>query len=212
MKHFGPLLNFAGLSILLIGLGACSLLSPVPDRSRFFLLTPLSQAGAGSQPGHDSTSGLALGLGPIKLPAYLDRTEVVTRVEPNRLEVSENNHWAEPLKTNFSRVLAENLTTLLGTEQIVSFPWYSSTHLDYQITVDVDRFETDSQGNAQLTALWTIENPKTGKNLDQGESNLSTSGGGDASQSAQALSHVLGDFSRQIATAIRQINNQHHLR
>jgi len=50
------------------------------------------------------------------------------------------------------------------TQQIVTFPWYSTTHLDLQVQVEVYRFETDAQGNAQLSAKWTIRDG-TGKNI-----------------------------------------------
>ena len=140
MKHLRHLVNLTALWLALSALSACSsVLSPVPDKSRFFLLTPIAQSDAGSA-GQGNTSGLTLGLGPVKFPAYLDRSEVVTRVEPNRVVVSENDHWAEPLKTNFTRVLSQNLSVLLGGSQILSFPWYSSTHLDYQVVIDVQRF------------------------------------------------------------------------
>jgi uncharacterized lipoprotein YmbA len=208
MKHFRYLLGLAGLWLAAAVLAGCHLLSPVPDKSRFFLLTPMT-ASEGASP---ATSGLILGLGPIKFPAYLDRTEVVTRVEPNRLVVSENDHWGEPLKTNFTRVLSQNLSTLLATQQIVNFPWYSSTHLDYAIAIEVTRFEADAQGTAQLSAQWSIENPATKKVLDRGESNLSAPGTSGAEGSAAALSQVLANFSRQLAIAVGQVNAQRRLR
>jgi uncharacterized protein len=213
MKHFRYLLGLAGLWLAAAALAGCHLLSPVPDKSRFFLLTPMTASEAASPAAAaPATSGLILGLGPIKFPAYLDRTEVVTRVEPNRLVVSENDHWGESLKTNFTRVLSQNLSTLLATQQIVNFPWYSSTHLDYAITIEVTRFEADAQGTAQLSAQWNIENPTTRKVLDRGESNLSAPGASGAEASAAALSQVLGNFSRQLAIAVGQVNAQRRLR
>jgi uncharacterized protein len=207
MKHFTRPLELVCLWILVVGLAGCSLLAPQPDRSKFFVLTALPSNEAGSQAGHSNTGSLVLGLGPIKFPDYLDRAEVVTRVEPNRLEVSQDSHWAGPLKTDFSRILSENLTTLLGTERIVSFPWYSSTHLDYQIAINVERFESDSQGNANLRARWSILAPKSGKVLDRGQSDLNAPGATNGTQSAAALSRVLADFSRQIAIAVHQVDD-----
>ena len=207
MKHNSYLLNRLAVWSLAAMLAGCSsVLAPIPDKSKFFLLTPIAPGQAGAPAAQSASGSLILGLGPIKLPAYLDRTEVVTQVKPNRLEVSEINHWAEPLKSNFTTVLGENLSTLLGTAQIVHFPWYSTTHLDYQLVAEVQRFDSDAQGNARLIAQWTIENPSTKKTLDRGESDLTASGASDADRSAVALSRVLADFSRQLATAIGQVN------
>ncbi|HXR34830.1 MAG TPA: PqiC family protein [Candidatus Binataceae bacterium] len=213
MKHNRYFPDLAAVWILAAVLAGCStLLAPIPDKSRFFMLTPITPGESGSPAAQSAPSSLILGLGPIKFPAYLDRTEVVTQVEPNRMEVSETNHWAEPLKNNFTTVLGENLSTLLGTPQIVHFPWYSTTHMDYQLATEVQRFDSDAQGNARLIAQWTIEDPTTKKILDRGESNLTASGASDAEQSALQLSRVLADFSRQLATAIGQVNAQRRMR
>lgn len=209
MKHLRHLVNLTALWVALTALSACStVFGPVPDKSRFFLLTPISQSDADSDHGQGNTSGLTVGLGPIKFPPYLDRSEVVTRVEPNRVVVSENDHWAEPLKTNFTRALSQNLSVLLGGPQIIGFPWYSSTHLDYQVVIDVQRFECDSQGNASLIAQWSVEDSTGKKILDRGDAAPTQASGGGEDQAAAALSQTLGNFSRQIATAIRQVNAQ----
>ncbi len=213
MKHIRYLLDLAALWILAaVLLGCSSVLAPIPDKSKFFMLTPIPAGESRSASAQSGSSSLILGLGPVKFPAYLDRTEVVTQVEPNRLEVSETNHWAEPLKTNFTTVLGENLSALLGTAEIVHFPWYSTTHMDYQLAAEVARFDGDAQGNAHLIAQWTIENPTSKKILDRGESNLTAAGASDAEQSAAALSRVLADFSRQLAIAIGQVNAQQRMR
>ncbi len=149
-----------------------------------------------------------LGLGPIRFPDYLDRTDIVTRMGANRLLISQNDHWAEPLRNNFARVLAHNLSSLLGTQQIVSFPWYSSTHIDYQVAITVDRFECDSQGNAHLAARWTINDPASGRILDRGETDLSASGGASTDEQVAALSQTLTAFSRQLAAAVAQTSVQ----
>ncbi len=208
MKHLTYAPNLTVLWILAAALAGCTLLSPVPDKSRFFLLTPTAPGEAGAPVSQQNTRGLVLGLGPIKLPDYLDRSEIVTRVDSNRLQFSENDHWAEPLKNNFSRVLSQNLSSLLGNQQIVNFPWYTSTHIDYQIAVTVDRFECDGQGNAHLAARWSINGPAGGRILDRGESDLSEPAGAGTDQQVAALSRTLGNFSRQVATAVAQVSAQ----
>jgi uncharacterized protein len=160
--------------------------------------------GAGSPLPSSQTSGLVLGLGPIRFPDYLDRDAMVRRVEPNRLLVSNTDFWAEPLKEDFTHILAQNLSTLLGTQQIINFPWYSSTRTDYQIVINVDRFECESQAGAHLAARWFIENPTNAAILDRSSSDLSAPGG-EREACAAGLSQTLADFSRQLATAISQV-------
>jgi uncharacterized lipoprotein YmbA len=136
----------------------CSVLSPQPDRSRFYILTPVPE---GNSVRTDPNPRLTLGVGPVEFPDYLRRLPVVTRVEPDRIELSEEKRWAEPLDKNFTHVLSENLATLLDTQRIEKYPWPLATKIDYQIEVDVQRFETTSDGQAQLVARWAIRDGRS---------------------------------------------------
>ena len=118
---------------LLLTLG-CSPLAPKPDYARFFVLTPITDT-AGTIPS-GATSRLVIGVGPIDLPGYLQRLEVVTRGSANRLDVSPVDRWGEPLDKNFARILEENLSRLLGTDHIEQYPWSRKTAVDYQIAIN----------------------------------------------------------------------------
>jgi uncharacterized lipoprotein YmbA len=186
---------------------ACSLgtvLQPTPDLSNFYVLTPLDQAARGTPITYSSNRGpqaLDIGLGPVKFPAYLARLEIVTRSSPNQLDVSPLNRWAEPLDKNFTNVLGQNLMTLLGAH-VTTFPWYRPVKLDYQVTLDITRFDTDSQKTARVIGRWEIKDPKSGDLLNSGEINLTEASEKDESTAA-TLSRALGDVSTQLADAIR---------
>ncbi len=178
------------------------------DPSKFYILTPASD-GSVSAATQASSGGATIGLGPVKLPAYLDRPEVVTRAATNRLELSKNDRWGESLEKNFTRVLARDLAADLGTQQIVAFPWYATTILDLQVQVEVYRFETDAKGDAQLSAKWTIRNGDGSKILYSAESNLSQpSKANDPTEAAAALSRVTADLSREIANMLQQVRSR----
>lgn len=188
-------------------LGCGPILAPSPDRAKFYLLTP---ADTGLTPAASSLgSDFTLGLGPVKMPQYLDRPEVVTRAAPNRLELSKTDRWGESLQNSFTSVLSRDLDAQLGTHQILVFPWYSTSHIDLQVEVDVYRFETDAKGDAQLSARWTISNPVDKSILYSAESNLTQpSKPGDTTDAAAALSRTLADFSREVANMVSQVRAQ----
>ena len=192
---------------LAIAISGCSVLSPSPDQSRFLVLTAVSGSDDGSRPLAASSSGrLAIGLGPVQFPQYLDRPEVVTRTSQNTLELSPSDRWAEPLADNFRRVLAANLANLLETSQIVQYPWFADAKLDYAIRVHVDRFEPDTGDGAQLAARWTIVEAKGGAVLVSRQTDVNQPlSSHDAQGIAAGLSADLGDLGRQIAQAIRQL-------
>ena len=187
---------------------AKAILAPQKDVSKFYLLTPTADSAAqtAAAPSAPSTTGeFTIGLGPIKLPPYLDRPEIVTRAAPNRLELSKEDRWGESIQNGFTRALERNLAAQTGAA-IVVFPWYSTVHIDMQVQVDMYRFETDAQGMATLSAKWTILD-STGKNiLYTVESNLTQpSKPGDNTEAAAALSRTIGDLSGQIANMLQQL-------
>jgi len=180
-------------------------MSPQPDLTQYFILSPMAE-GSSSGVAAASTSRLSIGVGPITFPGYLKRPGVVTRAASNRLMVSDVKRWAEPLDKNFESVLCQNLSQALGTQRIITYPWYADTHIDYQVKVWVSRFETSDTGGSQLSAVWTIVNGKDGSELASGQSTASAPvQSGDDGPSA-ALSGDLGEMSRQIADRIAQLD------
>lgn len=187
---------------------AKAILAPQKDISKFYLLTATADTTAPTTPPAttQSTSGdFTLGLGPIKLPPYLDRPEIVTRMAPNRLELSKEDRWGESIQNGFTRAMERDLAAQAGATVIV-FPWYNTVHVDMQVQIDVSRFETDAQGTATLSAKWTVLD-STGKNiLYTVESNLTQpSKPGDNTEAAAALSRTIGDLSAQIANMLQQL-------
>jgi uncharacterized protein len=205
------LLRVTVLASLLAAIG-CSPLAPRPDYSKFFVLTSSLDTAADSSTAAGKTDRMAIGLGPIRFPDYLQRLEMVTRVSSNRLEVSPVNRWAEPLDRNFARILTENLAQLLNTENIVQYPWPRRTATAYQIAIDVHRFENNGDGRSQLSAGWIIKDGPTGKILYSAHTNATSAVAPDDAGAARALSKDLGVLSQQIASAVNQLNQSRRAR
>jgi len=188
----------------------CSVLSPQPDRSKFFILSPVSDsAGMAAKPASTSpASQLSIGVGPVEFPDYLRRLAVVTRVAPNRIELSDERRWAEPLDKNFTRVLSENLATLLDTQRIEKYPWPLTTKVDYQIEVEVQRFETTSDGQSQLVANWIIRDGRSGKILYASRTTAGAPAGADEASASSALSSDLATLSKEIASRVTELNQR----
>jgi uncharacterized lipoprotein YmbA len=193
---------FIALTLFAFGAAGCSsVLAPRPDLSKFYVLTPQSSAAQISEA--SAGAGMSIGLGPVTIPDYLNRPEIVTRIGPNELRLSHDNRWAEPLNVGFSHVLEQDLATRLGSAQIHRFPWYSSSGINYQVKVAVHHFESDASGRSQLVAHWTVINGRNHEVLDSADTRLvQTSAPGDTAASVAALSHLLGEFSDRIATQL----------
>ena len=206
-------MNRTSLKAALIALGACAIaagcspLAPQPDRSKFFILTPLANgsASASTPAGATTNAPLTIGVGPIDFPDYLRRLEVVTRKSPNELDLSAEKRWGEPLDKNFARVFSENISRLLNTQQIEKYPWPVRTRVDYQITIDVQRFETTADGQSQLIARWIIKDGATGKDLYASETTASAPVGPGETGASAALSRDLATLSSQVAAQVIQL-------
>jgi uncharacterized lipoprotein YmbA len=187
-----------------VALSGCALFrSPSTPQTEFFVLSAIAQPA-------EIPSGrpLAVGIGPVSLPAYLARPEMVRRVADNQLVFDEFTRWAEPLKSNFEHVLATDLDILMGFQQMTLYPWYDTTPLDYAVGVAVLRFERQSGDIAALSARWSIRN-RAGAVLVSRESQFSRPAG-DPAQTAAALSAVTADLAGDIAAAMRGLDAHPH--
>lgn len=175
------------------------------EPSRFYVLsTPLDLTS--EKPAAGTSPSMSLGVGPVTLPLHLDRPQIVTHATHHKLELAEFDRWAEPLKDNFTRVLAENLSILIGTDRIAVFPWRRSIPIDYQVTVEVIRFDGVFGGDMSLAARWMIFGKDGRKLLFTRKSQFSAAAGGaDFESAVEALSRTLVDLSREIATALQAL-------
>jgi uncharacterized protein len=181
----------------------CTLLAPVPDRWRFFTLTALPPRALDAAP---PANGWACGVGPISLPAYLERLEFATRVSPSEVAYSQMDRWAEPLSANVAAVLLQNLSSLLPATPVVGYPWQVGAKVDYQIEIGLRQFECGSDDQCALAGRWLIKDTRTGRFVVTRESSLSRSArASNGVAVAQALSDLLGELSEEIATALRAL-------
>ena len=150
-------------------------------------------------------------VGPIRLPLYLDRIDIVIRDSQNQIQLADFAQWAGPLQENFSRVLAENLSVLLATDKVGIFPGTRATLFDYNVIVTVTRFDGMPGKQALLRARWSILNKKRKKMLFEKHSALAeptTSDGMGALIAAE--SRAVAALSNEIAEAIKALAEDNH--
>jgi uncharacterized lipoprotein YmbA len=124
--------------------------------SRFYTLSATATPTA-------TPSTLFVAVGPVTVPAVVDRPEFVVSTGPNELRLDEFNRWASPLQNGLSRAIAENLVALLGTPRVVLFPQQLAADPDYRIAVEVRTFDSRLGTAAAIDAVWTIRRAKDGR-------------------------------------------------
>ena len=180
-------------AVLLLMAGCAS-----PD-SRFYALS------AAPAPAASPPSDLSVLVGPVIIPAAVDRAQMVVSAGPNQVRVDEFNRWVGPLQNGIARVVAENLVAMLGTPR-VTVSSQTLTVLDYRVAIDVQRFDSALGEAATLDAYWTVVRAKDGKS-QTGRTSLrepTTASGYEAL--AGAHSRALARLSQDIADALRALD------
>lgn len=155
-------------------------------------------------PAPPSGAAPALGVGPISVPEYLGRKHMVYNREDNTLQVAGLDMWAEPLGNGIQRVLVLNLTGLLNTQDVITFPWRPERAPEFGVEVNLLQLDANEL-EAKLTADWLVHRPGGAGPFNRRISRLQVplpAGASQAEQVAAAYSTLLFQLSEIIAAAI----------
>lgn len=143
-----------------LGLASCA----VTDPTQYYTLGQAparsveSTARASTERSNAAGAAVGIGVGPVIIPGYLDRSQIVTRRGTDHVELSMFHRWAEPLEDGIARVLAEEIGARVPTERIVMFPWWGAVAqaLQYQVVIAVLRFDGRAGADVTLDTRWRI--------------------------------------------------------
>jgi hypothetical protein len=190
---------FCLLCLMTAGLWGCAGTPP----SRYYGLSPMSASEA--TPSKESRP-FTVGVTRVTLPELLDRPQIATRVGPHEIRYDEFNRWAEPLKENFSRVLGENLSALLGPDRVLVSSGAGALIADYHVWVEVIQFDADPGGAFSLAAQWSLYNHEKKKVMVRKRFNTrEQADGSDYVAMTAAASKALAALSREIAEGVKKL-------
>jgi uncharacterized lipoprotein YmbA len=151
-----------------------------------------------------AAQGLVIGLGPITLPQYLDRPDIVTRQGANQMRLADLSKWAEPLEPLLTRIMAEDLYALLDANDVIPIPQRGDIPLDRIVEVDISRFDADESGEVVFDARWRIYRSDNETLIVSGRSQITEQGAPipDYNAIVAAMSRAIGRASEEIADAI----------
>jgi uncharacterized protein len=141
-------------------------------------------------------------VGPVSVPAAVDRPEFVVQSAPNRVDVDEFNRWDAPLNDAIARAVAGDLVKLLGTPDVAAAPM-ANFDPAYRVTIDVQRFDSVQGQSALVEAVWTVHRTAGGETRSGRTIARETAAGNGFDALAAAHSRALAKMSGDIATAIR---------
>jgi len=182
---------------LLAGTG-CLGRSPAP---RLYTLAAVGGTIAEPAPGE-----LALLVGPVRLPDYLDRPQIVTREGPNEVVADEFHRWAGGLEANVLRALAANLGERLQTRRVVTAPDPPPFAIDYQVFVDFDELVAGDDELA-LRARWVIRDGAE-ETRAIGSSSLTEPVAGGVAGLIAAHERALGGLADALSASLAELSAQ----
>lgn len=144
-----------------------------------------------------------IGVGPIALPALLNRKAIVTRGAQQSIQVSETQQWAEPLLDNITRVVAHNLAILHPQYMLHSYPWTAFGTVDTRIVMEITRFDAEMGKSVYFDAVWSIKDEQQDKVLKQGHSQWQkTLHTQDTAEMVMQMNAILAAFSQELSQAL----------
>jgi len=169
--------------------------------THFYTLSAGALVSGGSA--EKSAAEYSVSVDPVTLPETVDRPQLVVRVGANQIALVEEHRWAGPLKGEIRRVIAENLSQLLGTQRMVTFSQNAVRGAEYRVLVDIQRFDSMVGQTVMIDALWMVRRvpdgqPRTGRSLVR-----ESTGGEGYDALVEAHSRALATVSRDIAEAVR---------
>jgi uncharacterized protein len=182
--------------LLLIAFVAAAAAGCASPPSRFYTLN--STATGDGAP----AANYAVIVGPVSIPALVDRPQFMVQVATNRVEVNEFNRWAAPLKDSIAGAIAGDLAALLGTPRVAAA---SLANFDpaWRVSIDIQRFESVRGKSVLVEAVWVVHRT-TGNATCSGRTVASEPVPGNGFDAlAAAHSRALAKVSGDIAAAIR---------
>lgn len=169
--------------------------------ARFYTLNAASSPAS-------APSNLSVLVGPVSVPAIVDRPQFVVTTGANQVALDEFNQWASPLQNNIARVVAENLTAMLGTPRVTLSSQALGADAAYRAAIDVQRFESMPGEAAIFDAVWTVRRSHDGAS-QMGRTRVREASP-EAGYAALAAAHsrALARLSQDIANALRALEKQ----
>jgi uncharacterized protein len=193
----GPLMV---MSFIVTG---CANIAGTSEPTNFYRLTAIETTGTlGTTTAN--MADLQIGIGPISVPGYADRPQIVTNGAAGRLIVNDLNHWAEPLQDNIGRVLVSNLAAKLSASQVYPYPASFTPSPDsYQISIEINEVIQGKDGKAYLTATWNVKRMRDNRLVLRQTERLESASPIDGfSELATSLSAMLGKLSQSILKSL----------
>jgi uncharacterized lipoprotein YmbA len=140
-------------ALLVAVLAGCAASSP---RTEFYTLDSAPPASSGASRARVDEPALRVSVWQVVVPDMVNRSQLVVRTAPNRVDIADSHRWAEPLRIGIARVLADDLALELGSGFVVVHGQPAGFQPELRVFFDVQKFEAVLGEGVTVEALWNV--------------------------------------------------------
>ena len=181
------------VAVLLLALAGCG----STPRSNFYDLSVVATPAT-------EGSYVSVQVGPVTVPASVDRPQIVVSTGPNQYTLDEYNRWASPLDEAIADALVGDLAALLGSPNVTTSA-SGIADAGYRVGVQVQRFESRLDSSVNFEAAWVVKRVAD-DSVVSGRTVVQQPAPNGYPGLAIAYSQAVGRLASEVAAAVRQLD------
>jgi len=157
-----------------------------------------------------TSPSLQVGIGPIDIPGYADRAQIVSVANNSKMKIADFEHWAEPIQNNIGRVLVSNIAGLISNKQVYPYPASFQPDPDsLQVSMEIMDMIQSETGMVRLSVSWNIKTMLNNKLIVRENSSYSKQAVyGDYTSYASGLSELFALLAVDVVYSIEKSRSQ----
>jgi uncharacterized lipoprotein YmbA len=147
---------------------------------------------------------VAVLVGPTRLPAYLQRSQIAKLESDGEVFLDEFNRWLGGFEENFVRAVSLGLARELGSDAVVAAPSKAPFPFEYQVRLHVDDMILEEGGVLRVRIRWALisKSVDAAPGLFVMDERFSSDDGSSAADVVRVHDAALLELARRIADEI----------
>jgi uncharacterized protein len=143
------------IGVLILGLALAGCVTNPSPPTNFYMIAPLIPS-AEEMPAAMENKKTVIAIRNVLIPSYMDRNQIVIRLNEVEYGLAEFNQWTEPINDNLTRAVAQNMSRLLAGEAVDIFPAAREVPHEYFIGIEVIRLDGKLGEQVTMIARWAV--------------------------------------------------------
>jgi uncharacterized lipoprotein YmbA len=141
---------------------------------------------------------------PVRVPDYLDTTDIVTRGAGGLITPSESGRWGERFSVDLTRAVTAALARQLPRLAVITSARWGEPR--WEIAIELEAFDVRPSGSSTLAATWSIIDTRQNRTLVAERVVLTASGTFQTdAQVVAVMRHQVDELANEVARSLAPI-------